>query len=341
MRPEVSKNKLNRYFLCILSTEPPVIYLQDWLLKTFFSPLRVIFELLRRRRAYVLVSPSWSHESEHLASQAAKHIRRHRRWFGGHRFTYLCNTPEEVEYFNRFDVDAIFCNQNAFLDERIYFPDPAIEKSYDAIYDASFIEYKRHHLAGRIESLALNGYIKEDSESTYVSGVQGILTHAHWFKRPNQDTSTWLSDSSINAFLNASRVGLCLSALEGAMYASAQYLLAGLPVVTTHNKGGRDTFFHPDYVRWVDDDPDAVNSAVRELASDPPDPQAVRSRTLTMMAEHRMRLVSFINDIYRQEGCPDTWAESWPVGLPNKLFDQSHTTTEFIWALLNRNKLWP
>jgi hypothetical protein len=124
------------------------------------------------------------------------------------------------------------------------------------------------------------------------------------------------------------------------MYASAQYLLAGLPVVTTHNKGGRDIFFHPDYVLWVEDDPEAVNHAVLELAANPPDPQAVRKRTLAMMAEHRMKLVSFVNDIYRQENCPDPWAESWPVGLPNKLFDLSCTTTELIRALLTRKKLW-
>ena len=41
--------------------------------------------------------------------------------------------------------------------------------------------------------------------------------------------------------LNRARVGLCLSAREGAMFASMEYLLSGLPIVTTPSMGGRDS----------------------------------------------------------------------------------------------------
>jgi hypothetical protein len=296
----------------------------------------VIFELLRWRRAYLLVSPSWSHECDRLAQRAAQRIRRHRIWYGDHRITYLCNTPSEVDHFRRFGVDAVFCNQNALLDERIFFPDPAVEKRFDAIYDASFIAYKRHHLASKVERLALTGYVKSDSVDDYVESLAGVLPQAHWFKSPVGGHGDWLTDGSINRFLNECRVGLCLSAEEGAMYTSAQYLLAGLPVVTTRNKGGRDVFFHPDHVRWVDDDPGSVAEAVAELAANPPDPWSVRSRVLDAMAEHRARLVALLNDIYRRERRSVAWADRWPARLPNKLFDHQRPLHTLLWPLLAR-----
>ncbi len=125
------------------------------------------------------------------------------------------------------------------------------------------------------------------------------------------------------------------------MYASAQYLLAGLPVVTTHNIGGRDVFFHPEHVRWVDDDPDCVAAAVRDLVANPPDPQEVRSRVLETMAEHRTRLVALLNDIYRVEQCAESWADGWPAWLPNKLFDQQRSVHSLLWPIVARRRVMP
>ena len=46
--------------------------------------------------------------------------------------------------------------------------------------------------------------------------------------------------------------------IEGAMFASAEYRRFGLPVVTTHNAGGRNWFFSNGYVIFCDDDVAAV-----------------------------------------------------------------------------------
>ena len=69
----------------------------------------------------------------------------------------------------------------------------------------------------------------------------------------------------VSNFINKCRVGLCLSSEEGGMYASTQYLLCGLPVVTTNNIGGRNTFFHPDYVYYAEDDSRDIAHGVEEL----------------------------------------------------------------------------
>ena len=81
--------RYTRRAYCLLSASPPVLYLQDWLMSQLDSPVRLLFELLRWRRAYLLVTTSWSHESDHLAALAAARIRSHRRWYGDHRVIYL------------------------------------------------------------------------------------------------------------------------------------------------------------------------------------------------------------------------------------------------------------
>ena len=250
------------------------------------------------------------------------------------------NTAVEVEVLARAGIDAILCNQNAFLSERLFYPDPTITKRFDAIYDASFIAYKRHYLAAKIESLALIGYVKQDSRHDAMATVRRQLSHAHWLKGGPGDARPWVSDVQLNRYLNMCRVGLCLSAQEGAMYASAQYLLAGLPVVTTHNKGGRDTLFSPDHVRWVADDPDAVAVAVRGLVGNPPDPVVIRAETLRRMAAHRQRLVDLVNGIYRGEGMESEWLGEWHGDLPNKLHASATPLHKEIRSLVLGRQLW-
>jgi glycosyltransferase involved in cell wall biosynthesis len=331
----------HRHFL-VIATDPPVIYLQDWLLNARrLSGFRMLLGALRGRRAYLLVHPSWSHEEEGVAQGAVQRIERHRRRYPNHRIVYLANTPAEEERFRELGIRTVFSNHCSLLDPTIFVPLPDVEKSFRAIYDAAFITYKRHELAIRIRDLALVAYVKPDTTDEEIWRIKGILPHAVWLKDGSARDAGWLTDQEVNGFLNRARVGLCLSATEGAMFASAQYLLAGLPVVTTRSRGGRDTFFDPDYVRWVEDDADAVAEGVDQLCADPPDPWEIRRRTLARFAEHRARFVELVNAIYREEGRAGVWADRWPEGLPHKLHGFHVPLRAQMIALLARRKVLP
>jgi glycosyltransferase involved in cell wall biosynthesis len=80
------------------------------------------------------------------------------------------------------------------------------------------------------------------------------------------------------------------------MFASIEYLLCGLPVVTTRNSGGRDVFFDPEYVETVDDDSEAVNRGVLNLIARAPNASLIRAKTLLKMEEHRQRLRELLRD---------------------------------------------
>ena len=88
------------------------------------------------------------------------------------------------------------------------------------------------------------------------------------------------------------------------MFASAEYLLAGLPVVTTRSRGGRDQFFHPDYVTTVEDTPEAVAAAVLDFKERKLDPFVIRNRTIALFREHRRRLVARLSEIAQTDLFP-------------------------------------
>jgi glycosyltransferase involved in cell wall biosynthesis len=86
------------------------------------------------------------------------------------------------------------------------------------------------------------------------------------------------------------------------MLASLEYQLAGLPVVSTPSKGGRDTYYHPDTCLVVPPDPRAVRAGVREMAGRNPDPLAIRHRTLARLAADRWEYVAHLAACVHQAG---------------------------------------
>ena len=81
-----------------------------------------------------------------------------------------------------------------------------------------------------------------------------------------------------------------LSKAEGACYASAEYLLCGLPLVTTKSIGGRDVFYDDAYTLVVDDTPEAVREGVRQMIERDISPEFIRRETLKKLSPHRVLL---------------------------------------------------
>jgi glycosyltransferase involved in cell wall biosynthesis len=95
------------------------------------------------------------------------------------------------------------------------------------------------------------------------------------------------------------------------MFACCEYLLSGLPIVTTPSRGGRDVFFHSDYVEVVEETPEAVASGVARLIARNLDPEMIRNRTYQLFMEHRARLLFRLSglaqrDLFKHAG-PNLW----------------------------------
>ena len=120
-----------------------------------------------------------------------------------------------------------------------------------------------------------------------------------------------LTPDEVNGAYNQAAVGLCLSPFEGAMYASMEYMLAGLPIVNTPNRGGRDVFFDPDYCMTVAPDPAAIRNAVVALREKAIPRDHVRQRTLERVAAARQQGQPLIEAVLARYA-PGLQANIWP-----------------------------
>lgn len=214
------------------------------------------------------------------------------------RLSVLCNYPAQVAIAERAGLTAHFCNANAFIDENVFRPMP-MHKAFDAVSNVRLVKTKRVHLASMVRSLAIiQGHRLESTE--YDDPAQ--IPHLYINDRP-------LSPRGVARVLCASRVGLALSEAEGACLASSEYLLCGLPVVSTPSRGGRDVWYDRDNSLICEPTPEAVRDAVRclveRLNRGEIDPQRIRDRHRAEAAEHRRRFVALTARIFAQIGATD------------------------------------
>jgi glycosyltransferase involved in cell wall biosynthesis len=265
-------------------TDPPIIYIMP-----HGREVEALARRLRGRRAGLLVSNPWiprgAKETSELRLQTDRLLAR----YPGLAVTYLCNDREEASRLTDRGLDAEFCHQNAFLDERLFRVLSTATKSVDAIYIAQLATFKRHHLAREVQDLVVSTYLTEWCDGEYIQRTTDALKHARWVYD--------LSEEQLCRLINSCRIGLCLSAVEGGMYASMEYLLCGLPIVTTSSVGGRDEFFDPEHVITVDADPTSVARGVQEMISRRLDPRRIRASALEKVETHRSNFVNIVNRI--------------------------------------------
>lgn len=111
---------------------------------------------------------------------------------------------------------------------------------------------------------------------------------------------------------------MILSRTEGQCKASVEYLLCGLPVVSTPSTGGRDEFFDPDYVAIVEPTAEAVRKGVEDVIGRGLLVQDIRQRTLDRISSHRGRFCDELNRILQSDGQVPRTEDEWFSGWRNK-----------------------
>jgi glycosyltransferase involved in cell wall biosynthesis len=168
-----------------------------------------------------------------------------------------------------------------------------------AIYIARLEPYKRHELAKKTENLALLYDPPFDGSSAPLEPqIRKLLPHARFLNHEiGKGQHPRLSRETVAREVNRARVGLCLSGEEGPMRAAMEYLLCGLPIVTTRSAGGRDRYCHAPFALVVRDDPDQVRAAVAELIARNLNKLEVREYIGRIVAFERRNVLSAINAI--------------------------------------------
>lgn len=204
----------------------------------------------------------------------------------------VVNAIQEDRYRRWFGIPGFKSSSYVFVDEREYLPQDH-NKKYDAVYAAQLKDFKRIPLAQQVDKL----YVM-----TYKSGADQWDLRSEYPTMQNADfNERWLDPDNKNRLLNQSSVGLCLSAEEGPMLASLEYMLNGLPVVSTPSRGGRDEYYSTEYCRIVSPDPKAVRQGVEDLIQLNPDSQKIRERTIDKLQADRIVYANYVSHLLREK----------------------------------------
>jgi glycosyltransferase involved in cell wall biosynthesis len=280
------------------------------------STVAAIGRRLATRRATLLLSPNWTLERPAVVARMGRDLAWYAERFPLHELIFLCNTEEERRLVAMAGGTAIVSNHNLMVSEEMFHPLPDVPVTFDAVYNGRISHTKRHYLALDIERLVhitvSIGEVPPARARAFVRRLQA-QSPLHRIANPIVDGMTAkLTTPEINRVYNQAAVGLCLSAEEGAMYSSMEYMLAGLPIVSTPSRGGRDYFFDPDFCTIVEPEPTAIRRAIERLRDRALSREEIRGRTLERVRAARTDLTAYLSALrQRLAGCGPS-----PASLP-------------------------
>jgi len=232
------------------------------------------------------------------------------------RFYFMFPDFPAKTMFEYFGFKGNIINHNAFLDENL-FKIIDSEKKYDAIYTARLSAFKRHNLASKVDNLAL---VAGDTNTELVEDLP-----AHIYKNDKH-----LAPEEVIKKLSESKVGLLLSAAEGACYSSSEYLLCGLPVVSTKSNGGRDLWYNSYNSIICEDNPESVADAVKKLGSYNRDPQRIRDMHIQLAKQLRQNFIKLHQDALIASGDNTNAEEYFSNNFKHKLLTSETPKFEII-----------
>jgi hypothetical protein len=323
----------------VLWQDPPVI--ATWSSRGVVLGALSVPDAFAGQDVAVLLLPAWSLEMPDTLNDVAGAVRSHAAAHPGHRITVAGSNEAELAVLRAQGLDCVLANANCFTDEEIFRPLPGIAPQFDAVYNGRLSAGKRHELAVEVASLVLVYFrdaIEQDVPTFHAihAATRALLPRARFANRLTEDGCKWLSQQRVNEVYARARVGLCLSAVEGTMRVSMEYLMAGLPVVSTASLGGRDFFFDPDYCLVVEDDPRAVGEAVDALVRRNVPRSHVRARTMERVRRARADFVATVDRMIAGAGGAGSFAGRFNRLLRNPGLQQWQPLVPFVSSLAAR-----
>lgn len=290
---------------CVLSVDPLITFSKRApALGVGLGLIGHRLDLAKAGPSFNILTLAWTHEGDGQAKRLKQELDAFAETAPLARFIVLANTETEHQSLHRHGIESVVGNILCLADtERFRIVAPASDASrFDAVYVAGFQPFKRHALACDITSLLLLYWPPGPIEAI---SMRQTLPHATFGNHALQDgVFSWLEGEAYCQQLGRASVGLCLSAEEGPMRASIEYMLCGLPVVTTPARGGRVEMLSGPHLSVVPPDPKAIAAAVAEVAEAKPDPFQIRSTILDRIGKERQALLHGVNQWLANHAAP-------------------------------------
>ncbi len=288
----------------VLSVDPAIIYVRPR--PAPFGLAGLIASRLQGRPLVCIARTMWTLEVPHHLLELAFIYNRFREKNPKVRIIIAANTPAELKLLRAQGIEAILANHNIFVDETVFRPLPRVAVRHAAIYNASFSPFKRRELCVELSSCAHLGYAADPAQKEdplpHFNAARAALPQHHFLNPLNGGRPRRLNAVQVNRALATAEVGLCLSEAEGAMMASVEYLMAGLPVVTTPSLGGRDRYLNELTSITCEPNPRAVREAVEALRARALPRNVVRNTTMNLVRRDRAAFNTFVTSL--REGRP-------------------------------------
>ncbi len=245
-----------------------------------------------------LIGLAWSVENRVAAEWLRLAAVAHRAQFPNNTLVFITNTAAEADLLAGFGELAVCSCRASTIDLDLFRPLEGVSVDYDAIYNARLLPLKRHDLTLQIDKCAFIYYraIETAEMENAIIDRHKALAPNHRFLNTRIDGKPIPMDADeINIALNQAGAGLCLSAEEGAMFASIEYLLAGLPIVSTPSVGGRDGYYNEDYCLIAEPKPEKISEAVSVIKERQISREYIRNKTLDIINVHRIKFLDVID----------------------------------------------
>jgi len=302
--PNIKRTHRNYY---VINKEPLVIITSEHI-----KDLQLFSEQIgKKNEATFLVYFWWTlFDSFSAFDEIFYYYKIHQNNFPNHKIIFLLNSKKEYEIIHRRGIKSEFIHQNALVDIKQFKPLKQ-KKKYDVIYNARIEEMKRHYLLKGCHNIGLiSAYVMgiDRSKKAYLNELKNNIPHAFMINSKQQTSIQdfqfemgfkYLTSKEVNVALNQSKIGVILSAKEGACYASIEYLLAGIPVVSTKNIGGRDYFLDKRFCKIVSSNPKSIKNAVDELISLNISSSFIREETIKKINPHVQKFRNLLREVLK------------------------------------------
>lgn len=190
-----------------------------------------------------------------------------------------CNTEtERKNIISKFGIKSVYCNHNAFIDSKLFRVLPNNFKKRDVIYNARFNPIKRHELTYDIDSISYVCWqIEDQTQYEKIKREKKNFDLLNTLDPKSHKGVIPFQEDQLCQIINESRIGLSLSNIEGANFSSIEYLLCGVPVISTKSKGGRDIFFNRFNSIIIDPQKEALTNAVQSILNNYPNRKQIHS----------------------------------------------------------------
>lgn len=223
---------------------------------------------------------------------------------------FLSPNLDGILFSYEYGYNAILANHNCLLDYNLFniYNIKNDELKYDMVMNCRPELWKRPFLAEKVSNLA---YIK--------GACFGKEKYDYTKLNCKFMNESRISEENVNEIYNQSYCAGIFSEKEGACYSSSEYLLAGLPVISTYSKGGRDTWYTPENSIIVEPTEDAVSNAVaiciQKIKNGTFNKKNIRNKHIEMSHEMRNNIINctqYIFDLHNIKiDASDHWNKSF------------------------------